>query len=265
MSKIDARPWAGSGGTAPPESQKSATAPKPSPIGSAYIDCVSAEQILVVDDDPAVTSLLRRGLTYEGYQVRVAESGVKALEAARDQPPSLVILDIMMPGLDGLEVCRRLRAADSHLPILLLTARDSPSDQVHGLDTGADDYVTKPFTFEVLLARVRAQLRRHAGPQPQVLSYRDVRLDIGGRIATRSGRRVSLTTTEFELLRLLMLHSGQVLTKAQIMEQVWGYDFGGNENIVEVYVRGLRKKLEEQGETRLIQTVRGAGYAFREE
>ncbi len=223
------------------------------------------KRILVVDDDAAVISLLRRGLTYEGYEVRTAASGRDALEIAREQPPNLVILDIMMPGLDGLEVCRRLRAADDYLPIILLTAKDSPSDQVQGLDMGADDYVTKPFTFEVLLARVRAQLRRHEGPQPPVLSYKDLQLDTGARTATRSGRRIGLTTTEYELLRFLMLHPGQVLTKSQIMEQVWGYDFGGNENIVEVYVRGLRKKLEEQAETRLIQTIRGAGYALREE
>jgi two-component system response regulator MprA len=233
-----------------------------------YIDRVSlssGKRILVVDDDAAVTSLLRRGLTYEGYEVRTASSGREALDIAREAPPNLVILDIMMPGMDGIEVCRLLRAADQGLPIILLTAKDAPSDQVHGLETGADDYVTKPFTFEVLLARVRAHLRRENRANPPVLSYDDLLLDTGGRIGTRSGRTIQLTTTEYELLHLLMLHPGQVLTKSRIMEQVWGYDFGGNENIVEVYIRGLRKKLEMEGETRLIQTIRGAGYALRRE
>ena len=222
-------------------------------------------RLLVVDDDPAVTSLLRRGFTYEGYQVDTAASGPDALGLARERAPSLVVLDIMMPGMDGLEVCRRLRAADASLPILLLTAKDAPTDQIVGLDTGADDYVTKPFTFEVLLARVRALLRRRTGQQPEVLVYADLHLDTGARVAYRGDRQISITTTEYELLRLLMSHPRQVVTKDQIMEQVWGYDFGGNANIVEVYVRALRRKLEEQGEPRLIQTVRGAGYALREE
>jgi len=222
-------------------------------------------RILVVDDDPAVTSLLRRGFTYEGYQVDTATSGPEALELARERPPALVVLDIMMPGMDGLEVCRRLRAADASVPILLLTAKDAPTDQIVGLDTGADDYVTKPFSFDVLLARVRALLRRREGQQPDILVYSDLRLDTGARVAYRGERQVSLTATEYELLRLLMSHPRQVLTKDQIMQQVWGYDFGGNANIVEVYVRALRKKLEEEGEARLIQTVRRAGYALREE
>lgn len=221
--------------------------------------------ILVVDDDPAVTSLLRRGFTYEGYEVRTAASGPEALALARERAPSLVILDIMMPGMDGLEVCRRLRGADPALPILLLTARDAPGDQIRGLDTGADDYVTKPFSFEVLSARVRALLRRREGQQPEVLAYADLRLDTGVRRAYRGERQIDLTTTEYELLRLLMAHPRQVLTKDQIMERVWGYDFDGSTNIVEVYVAALRRKLEERGEPRLIQTVRGAGYALRED
>ncbi|OGO51565.1 MAG: DNA-binding response regulator [Chloroflexi bacterium RBG_16_68_14] len=221
--------------------------------------------ILVVDDDPAVTSLLRRGFAYEGYEVSTADSGPEALRLARERPPALVVLDVMMPEMDGLEVCRRLREADPSLPILLLTARDAPADQIAGLDTGADDYVTKPFSFEVLSARVRALLRRREGQQPEVLVYEDLRLDTGARIAFRGDRQINLTTTEYELLHLLMSHPRQVLTKDQIMERVWGYDFGGNANIVEVYVGALRRKLEEQGEPRLIQTVRGAGYALREE
>ena len=221
--------------------------------------------LLVVDDDPAVTSLLRRGFSYEGYKVSVASTGGEALTVAREDPPDLVVLDIMMPGMDGLEVCRRLRQADPAPPILLLTAKDSPSDQVIGLDAGADDYVTKPFAFEVLNARVRALLRRRDAEHPEVLRYADLRLDVGARLAYRGDRQIGLTTTEFALLHLLLSHPRQVLTKDQIMERVWGYDFGGNANIVEVYVRTLRTKLEAGGEPRLIQTVRGAGYALREE
>ena len=222
-------------------------------------------RILVVDDDPSVTSLLRRGFTYEGYEVHAAASGSKALVIAREKPPDLVILDIMMPGMDGLDVCRRLREADPALPILMLTAKDAPADQIAGLDTGADDYVTKPFSFELLAARVRALLRRRKGEESDVLSYEDLRLDTGARVAYRGKRRINLTTTEYELLHLLMRHPRQVLAKDEIMEHVWGYDFGGNANIVEVYVRALRKKLQEQGETPLIQTIRGAGYALRKE
>jgi two-component system response regulator MprA len=221
--------------------------------------------LLVVDDDPAVTSLLRRGFSYEGYKVSVASTGEEALSLAREDPPDLVVLDIMMPGMDGLEVCRRLRQADPAPPILLLTAKDSPSDQVVGFDAGADDYVTKPFAFEVLNARVRALLRRREAEHPEVLRYADLRLDAGTRLAYRGDRQVELTATEFNLLHLLLSHPRQVLTKDQIMERVWGYDFGGNANIVEVYVRSLRTKLEAAGEPRLIQTVRGAGYALREE
>jgi two-component system response regulator MprA len=221
--------------------------------------------LLVVDDDPAVTSLLRRGFSYEGYKVSVASTGEEALSVAREDPPDLVVLDIMMPGRDGLEVCRRLRQADPAPPILLLTAKDSPSDQVVGFDAGADDYVTKPFSFEVLNARVRALLRRREAEHPEVLRYADLRLDVSARVAYRGDRHIALTTTEFALLRLLLSHPRQVLTKDQIMERVWGYDFGGNANIVEVYVRSLRTKLEAGGEPRLIQTVRGAGYALREE
>ena len=222
-------------------------------------------RILVVDDDPAVSSLLRRSFAYEGYRVDTAASGAEALRLAMERPPALVVLDIMMPGMDGLEVCRRLREADSSLPILLLTAKDAPTDQIAGLGTGADDYVTKPFNLDVLLARVKALLRRGTRQEPEILTYADLRLDTGGRVAYRGDRRINLTTTEYELLHLLMVHPRQVVTKDQIIELVWGYDFGGSANIVEVYVRSLRKKLEERAEPRLIQTVRGAGYALREE
>ncbi|PZN04757.1 response regulator transcription factor [Thermaerobacter composti] len=222
------------------------------------------ERILVVDDDPAVTSLLKRGLSYEGFTVDTAGSGEEALKIAREQPPDLVILDIMMPGMDGMEVLRRLRAADPELPVLFLTARDAPADQVRGLEAGADDYVVKPFTFEVLVARVRALLRRRQAERPQVLRFADLVLDTGTYTARRGGRQIHLTALEFKLLHEFMRHPRQVLPKDQLLERVWGYDFGGNANVLEVYVRQLRQKLEAEGEPRLIHTVRGVGYVLRE-
>lgn len=222
------------------------------------------ERILVVDDDPRIADLVRRGLTYEGYQVDVAATGEEALARARELPPHLVVLDIMLPGMDGLEVCRRLRAADPDLPILMLTARDSAGDEVTGLETGADDYVVKPFKFAVLLARVRALLRRQERERPAVLRFADLTLDTGSRMASRAGRQIVLTTTEFELLQEFLLHPRHVLTRDHLMQRVWGYDFGGNENVLEVYVRYLRTKLEAAGEPRLLHTVRGAGYVLRE-
>ena len=194
----------------------------------------------------------------------VASDGEEALRTAWEQPPDLVVLDIMMPGLDGIEVCRRLREGDPSLPILLLTAKDAPADEVVGLDAGADDYVTKPFSFEVLSARVRALLRRRETERGETLQYGDLRMDVGARLVQRGERSIELTTTEFNLLHFLLAHPRQVLGKEQIMERVWGYDFGGNGNIVEVYVGSLRKKLEAEGQPRLIQTVRSAGYVLRE-
>lgn len=223
------------------------------------------QRILVIDDDPAVRSLLKRGLTYEGFAVDAADSGEAGLSLAREQPPDLVILDIMMPGIDGIEVLRRLRMVDAQLPVLLLTAKDAPKDQVAGLETGADDYVVKPFTFEVLLARVRALLRRQHAEQLPVFRFADLTLDVGGHQVRRSGREVSLTSMEFKLLEELMRHPRQVLSKEVLLDRVWSFDFGGNANIVEVYVRQLRQKLEAHGEARLIQTVYGAGYVLREE
>ncbi len=223
-----------------------------------------AERILVVDDDSSVTGVLKRGLGYEGYAVDVANNGHEALDIARDRPPDLIILDIMMPGIDGLEVTRRLRSVDADTPILMLTARDGVSDQVLGLETGADDYIVKPFVFEVLLARVRALLRRHEPQAREVLRYRDLSLDTAARLARRGGRQIDLTTTEYELLRLFLSNPERVLTRDVIMQRVWGYDFEGNYNILEVYVRYLRNKLEEKGEPRLVQTVRGAGYVLRD-
>jgi DNA-binding response OmpR family regulator len=221
--------------------------------------------ILVVDDDAAVTSMFRRGLSYEGFAVAVASSGAAALALAREQLPDLVILDIMMPGIDGLEVLHRLRAADPQIPVILLTAKDAPSDQVRGLEAGAEDYVIKPFTFEVLLARVRVLLRRHQSDQPQRLSFANLTLDVGAHSAYRGDRPITLTSLEFKLLHEFLLHPNQVLPKEALLERVWGYDFGGNTNVVEVYVKQLRQKLGLAGEPALIHTIRGVGYVLREE
>ena len=223
------------------------------------------QRILAIDDDPAVTNVLKRGLSYEGFAVTTANTGVEGLATARERVPDAVILDLMMPGLDGLEVLRRLRAADAHLPVLLLTAKDAPADEVQGLESGADDYVVKPFTFEVLLAHVRALLRRQETEHPQVLRFADVVLDAGAHSVRRGARDIALTTLEFKLLHELLLHPRQVLSKEQLLERVWGYDFGGNGNVVEVYVKQLRQKLEERGEPRLIHTLRNVGYILREE
>jgi DNA-binding response OmpR family regulator len=222
------------------------------------------QRILVIDDDPGVTSVLKRGLAYEGFAVDTAASGAEGLALARERAPDLVILDIMMPGLDGLEVLRRLRAADAQLPVLLLTAKDAPADEVLGLETGADDYVVKPFTFEVLLARVRTALRRREAEQPDVLRFADLSLDSGTRRARRGEREIDLTSTEYDLLRQFLEHPRRVLPRDFLMDRVWGYDFGGNTNVLEVYVKQLRQKLEAKGEPRLIHTLRGTGYVLRE-
>ncbi len=219
------------------------------------------QRVLVVDDDPAVTSVLMRGLSYEGFLVDVAGSGEEGLTLARERAPDVVVLDVMMPRIDGLEVLRRLRSADPRLPVLMLTARDAPADQVTGLRTGADDYVVKPFTFEVLVARIHALLRRRDAEQPIVLHFANLELDTGTRQARRGDRSFEPTGLEFSLLRQFMEHPRQVLSKDVLLERVWGYDFGGNANIVEVYVMQLRQKL---GEPRLIHTVRGVGYVLRE-
>ena len=223
------------------------------------------QRILVIDDDPAITSLLKRGLSYEGFAVDIAGTGEAGLALARDHPPDLVVLDIMMPGINGLEVLRRLRAADDRLPVLMLTAKDAPADQVQGLEAGADDYVIKPFTFEVLLARVRALLRRQQTEHQPVLTFADLTLDTGSHIVRRGEREVVLTNLEFKLLQMFLEHPQQVLSKETLLDRVWGYDFGGNANVVEVYIKQLRQKLEGSGEPRLLHTIRGAGYVLREE
>lgn len=221
-------------------------------------------RILVIDDDPAVTSLLKRGLSYERFDVDIASGGEEGLAIARERYPDLVILDVMMPHMGGLEVLRRIRAADETLPVLMLTARDTSSDEVQGLGEGADDYVTKPFTFEVLLARVRTLLRRREVERPPVLRFVDLCLDTGIRRAFRGKREIDLTTTEYELLHEFMDHPRRVLPKDFLMGRVWGYDFGGNTNVLEVYVKQLRQKMEAEGELRLIHTLRGTGYVLRE-
>ena len=222
------------------------------------------QRILVIDDDPAVTSVLLRGLSYEGFVVDTAGSGHEGLATARERPPDLVILDIMMPGLDGLAVLQRLRAADARLPVLLLTARDAPEEEVRGLAQGADDYVVKPFTFEVLVARVRALLRRQDVERPALLHFADLTLDTGTRRARRGAREIDLTSTEYDLLHQFLQHPRRVLPRDFLMDRVWSYDFGGSTNVLEVYVKQLRQKLEAQGEARLIHTLRGTGYVLRE-
>ena len=222
------------------------------------------QRILVIDDDPAVTSTLRRGLAFEGFAVDTAASGHQGLAMARDHAPDVVILDVMMPGLDGFQVLERLRTADATLPVLMLTARDQPQDQVRGLNSGADDYVGKPFSFEVLAARVKALLRRREADHPEVLRFDGLALDTGTRRANRSGRDIDLTSTEYEVLRQFLLHPRRVLPKHFLTERVWGYEVEGSSNVLEVYVKQLRQKLEAHGEPRLIHTFRGAGYVLRE-
>jgi two-component system response regulator MprA len=220
-------------------------------------------RILVIEDEERIRNFLQRGLTFEGYRVDTAPDGEAGLDIARDNPPDLVLLDLMLPGLDGLEVCRRLRAV-SDVPILMLTARESVEDRVTGLDAGADDYLVKPFAFDELMARVRALLRRAQPTKPQVYRFGDLELDTGTRQGRRGGRLFDLTAKEYELLELFMRHPRQVLTREIIFDRVWDYDFGGESNIIEVYVRYLRQKTEADGLPRLIHTVRGIGYVLRE-
>jgi two-component system response regulator MprA len=226
-------------------------------------------RILVVDDDRAVRDSLRRSLAFNGYQVELASDGAAALDAVTAQRPDAMVLDVMMPRVDGLEVCRRLRGGGDDLPILVLTARDAVSDRVAGLDAGADDYLPKPFALEELLARLRALLRRRtpddAGSgQSKPLEFGDLTLDPQTRDVRRGDRPISLTRTEFALLELLIANPRRVLSRAQILEQVWGYDFPTTGNALEVYVGYLRRKTEADGEPRLIHTVRGIGYVLRD-
>ncbi len=227
-----------------------------------------ATSILVVDDDPNLLRMLRRGLTFAGYGVRAAEDGETALRLVREEEPDLVVLDVMLPEpLDGLEVARRLRSADVHVPIIMLTARDQLQDKIAGFASGADDYLAKPFEFEELLARVSALLRRARrtpGEPTERLAYADVELDPGTREAWRGGEPLPLTTREFNLLAFFLRNQRQVLTREQIFRAVWGSDFLGGSNVIDANVSYVRDKLEAHGRPRLIQTVRGVGYALRE-
>lgn len=222
------------------------------------------ERILIIEDDQAILKLLQRGLAYEGYTVDTAMDGRTGLILARDHTPDLVILDWMLPGMDGLDVCHRLRTGGGSIPILMLTAKDTVQDRVQGLDAGADDYMVKPFNLDELLARVRALLRRTQPERVPVLKFSDLTLDTGSRQASRGSRLISLTAKEYELLDLFMRHPKQVMTREVIFDRVWGYDFGGESNIIEVYIRYLRQKLEIGNEVRLLHTVRGMGYVLRE-
>jgi two-component system, OmpR family, response regulator MprA len=224
-------------------------------------------KILVVDDERAVRDSLRRALELEGYDIELAADGSEALTRLTENgetQPDVVILDVLMPGIDGLEVCRRLRRHGNRVPVLMLTARDEIENRVGGLDAGADDYVTKPFALEELLARVRALLRRASESSEEVLRFADLELDPGTREVRRGGERIELTRTEFALLELFMRNPRQVLTRSIIFERVWGYDFGFASNSLDVYIGYLRRKTEAGDKPRLIQTVRGVGYALRE-
>ena len=227
------------------------------------------ETILVIDDDEKITTMLRRSLAFEGYAVTVANNGYDGLKKIMENEPNLIVLDIMMPQIDGLEVCRRVREAESDVPILLLTAKDEVPDRVIGLDAGADDYLVKPFALEELLARVRALLRRGADKkleqETNQIAYADVIMDFDSREVIRSGSLIELTTKEFELLHLFLKNPKRVLSRDIIMEKIWGYDYSGESNVLEVYIASLRQKTEEYGGNRIIQTVRGAGYVLRGE
>ncbi|MGE3267816.1 MAG: response regulator transcription factor [Chloroflexota bacterium] len=236
--------------------------------GSVQAEREGPATVLVVDDDDRLVSSVRRVLAYEGYRVLTATSGPEGLRLARDESPDLIILDVMLPGLDGLEIARRVQAGGG-VPVLMLSARDQIEDRVAGLEAGADDYLVKPFATQELLARVRARLRRRepeaaASAAPTIVRYADLVLDTGAREARRSDRVIRLTSKEYDLLHLLMRHPRRVLPHTYILEQVWGYDFEGESNLVPVYIGQLRSKLEAGGEPRLIHTVRHAGYVLRE-
>ncbi|NSW53285.1 MAG: response regulator transcription factor [Anaerolineae bacterium] len=221
------------------------------------------ERILIIEDDKAIVRVLERALIYEGYEVDSATNGERGLELFDAKQPSLIILDLMLPGIDGLEVTEKVRK-DSNTPILMLTARGGLDDRVQGLDSGADDYMVKPFELEELLARIRSLLRRSQVERTIVLKFTDLKLDTTTRQAERDGRPIPLTTKEYELLELFMRHPRQILSREMIFDRVWGYDFGGESNVLDVYIRYLRQKLEGDNDSRLIHTIRGTGYVLRE-
>jgi two-component system response regulator MprA len=227
---------------------------------------LAAMLVLVADDDRGVREALDRALRVAGFETDLAADGLQALAAIGRRPPDAVVLDVMMPAMDGLAVCRRLRTTGDRTPVLLLTARDAVRDRVHGLEAGADDYLPKPFDLDELLARLRALIRRSlwTDPAEDVLRAAGVALDLRAYEVRRDGRELELTRTEFRLLELFLRHPGQVLTRELISERIWSYQFGGTSNPLEVYVGYLRRKLEAGGEPRVIQTVRGVGYVLRE-
>lgn len=220
--------------------------------------------ILLVEDEIKLARFLELELNSEGYRVSVAHDGMAGLTLARESSFDLAILDWMLPGLTGVELCRRLRATGNKIPVILLTARDEVGDRVTGLDAGADDYVVKPFSIEELLARIRAHLRRNSEPDLDLMQFEDLSLNRRTREVLRGQRAIELTVKEFDLLEYLLSHPRQVFTRDQILEKVWGYDFVGDSNVIEVYIRYLRLKLEENNEKRLLHTVRGVGYVLRE-
>jgi two-component system response regulator MprA len=224
-----------------------------------------SDKILLVEDEHQIAKFISRGLQREGYQVVTAPDGETGLNMAFSELPDLIILDVMLPDIDGLNVCRQIREAKLQTPILMLTAKDAVPDRVAGLEAGADDYLVKPFAFEELLARLRALRRRRAPIETEApLSFTDLILNPSTRMAQRGDRNIELTAKEYDLLELFMRHPNQVLTRDQIYDRIWGYDFGGEYNIIEVYIRYLRSKLEANGEPRLLHTIRGVGYALRE-
>ncbi|KEO80437.1 response regulator transcription factor [Paenibacillus polymyxa] len=222
--------------------------------------------ILIIDDDEKIVSMLRRGLAFEGYEVLTAANGAEGLNKMLTAEPDVVVLDVMMPQVDGFEVCRRMREGGSTVPVLMLTAKDEVENRVKGLDLGADDYLVKPFALEELLARVRALLRRKTeqqGNNGNRLTFEDLQLDNESREVVRGGKRLELTTKEFELLHLFMQNPKRVLSRDLIMDKIWGYDYSGESNVLEVYIAMLRQKTEQDGGKRLIRTIRGAGYILR--
>ncbi|AEI45272.1 response regulator transcription factor [Paenibacillus mucilaginosus] len=227
------------------------------------------EKILVIDDDEKITSMLRRSLAFEGYTVFTANHGMDGLKQILENDPDAVVLDVMMPQLDGWEVVRRIREGGSKVPVLMLTAKDEISDRVRGLDLGADDYLVKPFALEELLARIRVLLRRKASEREELaankLQYLDVFMDLDTREVYRGDKLIELTTKEFDLLHLFLQNPRRVLSRDVIMEKIWGYDYSGESNVLEVYIALLRQKTEEHGHKRIIMTVRGAGYVLRGE
>jgi DNA-binding response OmpR family regulator len=222
------------------------------------------DRILVIDDDTSIRKFLKRGLSYEGFAVSLAESGEDGLVQARERYPDLVILDWLMPGMDGLEVLEKLRLADNALPVIMLTAKDAPQDQIRGLTTGADDYVTKPISFDILLARIKSLLRRSRSEGTTLLRFSDIEMNGEAFTVHRKGREITLTGLEFRLLQAFMENPKRVMNKQLLLDKVWGTDFYGDDNVVEVYVKQLRQKLESDSDSRLIQTIRGVGYVLRE-